>query len=95
MQTRLETLDLSELEAAQGGVSLSGAARFAGKAAKLVGKRALLPLTIGSAAYEGYNAYDKARDQGNSVGGALWEGAKGAVRDVTGYDLWGKYVFGE
>ena len=75
----LSAIDRDDLDTVQGGVSLGGLARGAGRFA---GKLAW-PITAGMAAIDGYQGYSQARANGASVGQAIGAGAQNAASGAT------------
>ena len=74
-----QTLDLDQLDTVNGGnrgaALLRGAGRLAGKLA--------WPVTAGFAAYDGYNGYQQARQNGATVPQAVGNGALEALNGAT------------
>ena len=79
MNHEISTLDNDHLDTVTGGNAagrlLRGAGRVAGKLA--------WPVTAGFAAYDGYNGYQQARQNGASVPAAVGNGALEAVNGAT------------
>lgn len=75
----IATIDRDVLDTVQGGVSVGGVARGAGR---VLGKLAW-PVTAGFAAYDGYQGYSAARAKGAGVGEALGAGAQNAASGAT------------
>ena len=75
----MKTIDHTQLDTVNGGASVGGFLKGAGRVA---GKLAW-PVTAAMGAYDGYNGYSKARQQGHGVGRSVGEGALEAVNGLT------------
>ena len=75
----ITAIDRDALDTVQGGASVGGFLRGAGR---LAGKLAW-PVTAGLAAYDGYQGYSQARANGATVGQAVGAGAQNAASGAT------------
>ena len=72
---QLDSYQLDDVSGGNAGAWLRGAGRVAGKLA--------WPVTAGLAAYDGYNGYQQARQNGASVPQAVGNGALEALNGAT------------